>query len=26
MSVALDPAKADAAIRAVHTAFGLDKA
>ncbi len=25
ISVALDPAKADAAIRAVHTAFGLDK-
>lgn len=26
ISVALDPAKADAAVRAVHTAFGLDKA
>ena len=25
ISVALEPAKADAAIRAVHTAFGLDK-
>jgi aspartate kinase len=25
ISVAVDPAKADAAIRAVHTAFGLDK-
>jgi len=25
ISVALNPAKADAAIRAVHTAFGLDK-
>ena len=25
ISVGLDPAKADAAIRAVHTAFGLDK-
>lgn len=26
ISVAIDPAKADAAVRAVHTAFGLDKA
>ena len=26
ISVALEPAKADAAVRAVHTAFGLDKA
>ena len=26
ISIALDPAKADAAVRAVHTAFGLDKA
>ncbi len=26
ISVALNPAKADAAVRAVHTAFGLDKA
>ncbi|MGA0133784.1 MAG: aspartate kinase [Opitutales bacterium] len=26
ISVAVDPAKADAAVRAVHTAFGLDKA
>ena len=26
ISVALEPSKADAAIRAVHTAFGLDKA
>jgi aspartate kinase len=25
ISVALEPAKADAAVRAVHTAFGLDK-